>query len=87
MFAAVIGGGDGFDLHRCLGVEHGVHDLLAYSFPKYCRSLAHEFNNSFLAVGLKLGTVRKPLASVANIRCPVIETPRSPNRVKRFNIL
>ena len=53
MVAAAIGGGDGFDLHRCRGVEHKVHDLPAYSFPKYGGSLAHEFDNSFLAVGLK----------------------------------
>ena len=49
--AAVFRGGDGFDLHRCRGVEHEVHDLSAYSFPKYDGSLAHELNNSFLAVG------------------------------------
>jgi hypothetical protein len=54
--AAAIGGGDGFDLHRCRGVEHEVHDLPAYSFPKYGGSLAHEFNNSFLAVGVEAGT-------------------------------
>jgi hypothetical protein len=45
-------------LHRCRGVEHEVHDIPAYSFPKYGGSLAHEFNDSFLAVGLKPGTVR-----------------------------
>ena len=60
--AAAIGGGDGFDLNRCRGVEHEVHDLLAYSFPQYGESLAHEFNDSFLAVGLKPGTVRGPVA-------------------------
>src|SRR5271156_1599536 len=67
--AATIGGGDGFDLHRCRGVEHEVHDLPAYSFPKYGGSLAHQFNNSFLAVGLKPGTVRDPKATVANVSC------------------
>jgi hypothetical protein len=61
--AAAIGGGDGFDLNRCRGVEHGVHDLLAYSFPQYGGSLAHEFNDSFLAVGLKPGAVRGPSAA------------------------
>ena len=61
MLAAAIGGGDGFDLHRCRGVEHEVHDLPAYSFPKYGGSLAHEFNDSFLAVGVKPETVRDPL--------------------------
>jgi hypothetical protein len=49
--AAAIGGGDGFDLHRCRGVEHEVHNIPAYAFPKYGGSLAHEFNDSFLAVG------------------------------------
>jgi len=58
--AAAIGGGDGFDLHRCRGVEHEVHNIPAYSFPKYGGSLAHEFNDSFLGVGLKPGTVRDP---------------------------
>jgi hypothetical protein len=53
--AAVIGGGDGFDLHRCRGVEHEVHDLPAYSFPKYGGSLAHEFNNSFLSGWVEAG--------------------------------
>src|ERR1700730_15864450 len=56
--AAAIGGGEGFDLHRCRGVEHEVHNIPAYSCPKYGGSLAHEFNASFLAVGLKPGTVR-----------------------------
>lgn len=46
MVAAVIGGGDGLDLHRCRGVEHEVHDLPAYSFPKYGGSLAHERDDS-----------------------------------------
>ncbi len=56
MVAAAIGGCGRFDLHRCRGVEHEVHDIPAYSFPKYGGSLAHEFNDSFLAVGLKPGT-------------------------------
>src|ERR1700730_3875885 len=63
--AVAIGGGEGFDLHRCRGVEHEVHNIPAYSFPKYGGSLAHEFNDSFLAVGLKPGTVR-PLRSLAS---------------------
>ena len=62
--AAAIGGGDAFDLHRCWGVEHEVHNIPAYSFPKYGGSLAHEFNDSFLAVGLKPGTVRDPELAV-----------------------
>src|SRR5580692_3325626 len=66
--AAAIGGGDGFDLNRCGGVEHEVHDLLAYSFPQYGGSLAHEFNDSFLAVGLMPGAVRDPYATVAKVR-------------------
>jgi hypothetical protein len=53
--APAIGGGDGFDLHRCRGGEHEVHDLPAYSFPMYGGSLAHEFNDSFISVGLKPG--------------------------------
>jgi hypothetical protein len=57
---AAIGGGGGFDLHRCRGVEHEVHNIPAYSFSKYGASLAHEFNDRFLAVGLKPGTVRDP---------------------------
>jgi hypothetical protein len=60
VLAAAIGCGDGFNLHRCQGVEHEVHDLPAYSFQEYGGSLAHEFNDSFLAVGLP-GTVRDPL--------------------------
>ena len=47
MVAVAIGDGDGLNLHRCRGVEHEVHDLPAYSFPKYGGSLAHEFNNNF----------------------------------------
>src|ERR1700729_3721338 len=27
LVAAAIGGGDGFDLHRCWDVEHDVHDI------------------------------------------------------------
>ena len=68
MVAAAMGGGDGFDLHRCRGVEHEVHDLPAYSFPKYGGSLAHEFNDSLLAVGLKPGTVRDPVQPVVIVR-------------------
>ena len=68
MVVAAIGGGGGFDLHRCRGVEHEVHRIPAYSFPKYGGSLAHEFNDSFLAVGLKPGTVRDPNAPVMNDR-------------------
>jgi len=67
--AAAIGGGDGFDLHRCRGVEHSVHDLPAYSFLTYVGSLAHEFNCGFLAVGLKPVTVRDPKATVADVPC------------------
>src|SRR5271168_667453 len=59
--AAVIGGGDGFDLHRCRGVEHEVHDLPAYSFPKYGGSLAHEFNNSFLSGSVEAGDCPRTL--------------------------
>lgn len=66
--AAAIGGGNGFDLHRCLGVEREVHDLPAYSFPKYGGSLAHEFNDSFLAFGFKPGTARDPLLAVVIVR-------------------
>ena len=68
MVVAAIGGGGGFDLYRCQGVEHEVHDIPAYSFPKYGGSLAHEFNDSFLAVGLKPGTVRDPQPPLANDR-------------------
>src|SRR6202021_2682109 len=68
--AAAIGGGERFDLHRYRGVEHEVHNIPAYSFPKYGGSLAHEFNDSFLAVGLKPGTVRDPLRSVVSVRFP-----------------
>ena len=68
MVAAAIGGGEGFDLHRCRGVEHEVHNIPAYGFPKYGGSLAHEFNDSFLAVGLKPGTVRDPLPSFVTDR-------------------
>src|SRR5580692_12715481 len=63
---AAVGGGDGFDLHRCRGVEHEVHSIPPYSFPKYGGSLAHEFNDSFLAVGLTPGTVRDPDLPVTN---------------------
>jgi len=63
---AAIGGGDGFDLHRCRGVEHEVHSIPAYSFPKYGGSLAHEFNDSILAVGLTPETVRDPKRRYAN---------------------
>ena len=66
MVVAAIEGGDGFDLHRCEGVKHEVHNIPAYSFPKYGGSLAHEFNDSFLAVGLKPGTVRDPVPPMAN---------------------
>ena len=69
MVAAAIGGGDGFDLHRCRGVEHEVHNIPACAFPKYGGSLAHEFNDSFLAVGLKPGTVRDPQQSLATGCC------------------
>ena len=68
MVAAAIGGGEGFDLHRCRGVEHEVHNIPAYSFPKYGGSLAHEFNDSFLAVGLKPGTVRDPSSVTVRYR-------------------
>ena len=68
MVAAAIGGCGRFDLHRCRGVEHEVHDIPAYSFQKHGRSLAHEFNDSFLAVGLKPETIRDPYRSVGNGR-------------------
>lgn len=62
MVAAAIGDGDGLDLHRCRGVEHEVHNFPA----KYGGSLAHEFDDSFLAVGLKPGTVRDPNLTLTN---------------------
>ena len=64
MVAAAIGGGERFDLHRYRGVEHEVHNIPANSFPKCDGSLAHEFNDRFLAVGLKPGTVRDPKVPV-----------------------
>jgi hypothetical protein len=69
VITAAIAGGDGFDLHRFRGVEHEVHDLPAHSFPKNGASLAHEFNDSFSAVGLKPGTVRDPQQSLATGCC------------------
>src|SRR3984885_6514049 len=64
--AAAIGGGERFDLHRYRGVEHEVHNIPANSFPKCDGSLAHEFNDRFLAVGLKPGTVPDPFRSLAS---------------------
>src|SRR5271165_2798679 len=63
--AAAIGGGDWFDLHRCRGFEHEVHDIAAHSFLKYGGSLPHEFDHSCSALGLKPGTVRDRIASAS----------------------
>src|SRR5579871_3484366 len=58
--AAAMGGGDGFDLNRCRVVEHNVHDVLAYSFTRYGRSLAHSSTAAW--------TLRRfPLSRVRNI--------------------
>jgi hypothetical protein len=84
--AAAIGGGNGFELRRCRGVEHEVHD---HSFPKYSGSLAHEFNGQLLSGWVEgRGLFADPKRAVVAVRfavgCLTIRVESAAFDVNRF---